>query len=450
MRFFLRAIEVYDQGLRRFPSSLDLAYNKARVLLEIATHPALVKHLQAPILVVLQQALEAHHYALSLDQENSDTLFNTAQVLTAIAEIHAKTGTETEALRLLEGALDLQSRCLGIQELKLEESLQQQKELEEQFSSDSTAVDFSQNHASTSTSQGEPARNAGPEEQWFSVVEPVTKATLVDTILAELGTLTTLCSILNSTAVSVPSSTLAWVEESSRKLINTKLPVLLDESEPELLQEVALVRANFVSNFLEAGYRAGSIDLQTYKKERDDVFKSPDLDLEKSYACLTGNANSLIAFASSAIEVDPTTLSTHASQIWNALSAAITNLAAATKVSDSVPDEIAETHFIRGNCSLLQYRLGQPPASYQTAVNNASQLLKNANVFYRNAEKLYQDEERKAVAAFRSHIVQALQNGDDPVASAGTVAQTKGVEWVQNQFSDMADEGLATVEHGSS
>lgn len=28
MRFFTRAVELYDQGLRTFPMSLDLAYNK--------------------------------------------------------------------------------------------------------------------------------------------------------------------------------------------------------------------------------------------------------------------------------------------------------------------------------------------------------------------------------------------------------------------------------------
>lgn len=28
MRFFQRAIDVYDQGLRKFPQSIDLAYNK--------------------------------------------------------------------------------------------------------------------------------------------------------------------------------------------------------------------------------------------------------------------------------------------------------------------------------------------------------------------------------------------------------------------------------------
>lgn len=28
MRFFQRAIDVYDQGLQKFPQSIDLAYNK--------------------------------------------------------------------------------------------------------------------------------------------------------------------------------------------------------------------------------------------------------------------------------------------------------------------------------------------------------------------------------------------------------------------------------------
>lgn len=28
MRFFSRSLEVYEQGLQKFPSSLDLAYNK--------------------------------------------------------------------------------------------------------------------------------------------------------------------------------------------------------------------------------------------------------------------------------------------------------------------------------------------------------------------------------------------------------------------------------------
>ncbi len=28
MRFFYKAIDVYDRGLQKFPNSLDLAYNK--------------------------------------------------------------------------------------------------------------------------------------------------------------------------------------------------------------------------------------------------------------------------------------------------------------------------------------------------------------------------------------------------------------------------------------
>ncbi|KAL1999550.1 hypothetical protein VTN02DRAFT_4361 [Thermoascus thermophilus] len=34
MRFFMRAIDIYDTGLRRFPASFDLAYNKRSTLTE--------------------------------------------------------------------------------------------------------------------------------------------------------------------------------------------------------------------------------------------------------------------------------------------------------------------------------------------------------------------------------------------------------------------------------
>ena len=167
------------------------------MLLEITTHPVLVRQLQAPILEVLQQALEAHRYALNLDQDNADSLFNTAQDLTAIAEESAKDSNrpDQEALQALEEALELQNRCLGVQEFKLEESVQQQNEAASQMASeeanptDSEAMDEGADEGVVT-----PANNSA--DQWFSVVEPVTKDTLLDTILAELGTLTTLCSIL--------------------------------------------------------------------------------------------------------------------------------------------------------------------------------------------------------------------------------------------------------------
>ncbi|KEF60114.1 uncharacterized protein A1O9_04964 [Exophiala aquamarina CBS 119918] len=442
MRFFTRAVETYDQGLRKFPSSLDLAYNKARVLLEVATHPILVNQLQTSVLEALQRALEAHRYALDLDQNNADSLFNTSQVLTGIAEIQARDGADQEALQTLEQALEVQTRCLALQELKLEDSAQQQANLEAQTDQDfatanSPKLGGSDHALSTATNDS--------EDQWFSIVEPVTKDTLIDTILAQLGTLTTLCSILSSLANSTLSSSLAWVEEFSTKLVKTKLPVLLQEAAPDRVQEVALTRAIFISNLLEAGYRMGSIDVETYKRERDDAFKSSELSLDGSFAALSANASSLISFSTAIKEREQPLIASYAPKSWNALSTAMASLAAAAKIAEPVPDEIAETHLLRGNCSLLQYQLGQPPVSYQTATKNADQLLKNADVFYRNASKLFQDGEQKLISQFRASVAQSLQEGNVVATAAHAAGQQKGQAWIESQLDDMAEEGIISL-----
>lgn len=412
------------------------------MLLELATHPILVKQLQTSPLEVLKQALDAHRYAFTLDPENPDTLFNTAQALTAIAELYARDPDrgDQDSLQLLEEALELQNRCLAVQELRLEESIRQQDEAATQTASENTISETVESQPGRLDENGESASTAD-DNKWFSIVEPVTKDTLVDTILAEIGTLTTLCSIL-STSTSTTTSSLAWIEEFSSKLIRTKLPVLLQDAEAERVEEVALARANFVSMLLEAGYRTGSIDWDTYRRERDEVFHAPELNLENNVAALVASSNSLCAFNTALAEGDQSTAASRASQRWNALSAATANMTAASKVSGPVPEDIAETHFIRGNCALLQYQLGQPPLSYQPAVANTVQLLKNADLFYRNASKLYQDDEQRSICRLRAVVSQALLAGNAIMSAVAGHDQTWTREWTRSQLDDMIDESL--------
>ncbi|KAK1091615.1 hypothetical protein LTR48_005943, partial [Friedmanniomyces endolithicus] len=95
-RAFVRALEIYDQGLQKHPASFDLAYNKARLELEITQRPALVSHIGLPLVDLLRQTLESHRYALRLNEANPDALFNTSQVLTSLAEQLSEAGdTET-------------------------------------------------------------------------------------------------------------------------------------------------------------------------------------------------------------------------------------------------------------------------------------------------------------------------------------------------------------------
>lgn len=408
---------------------------RARVQLEVATHPRLVKHLQSPILTVLEEALSSHRYALSLDVDNADTLFNASQVLTTMAEQLANddyVASETQILGLLEEALDLQSRCLRLQELKFEESEAQRKLMEEQI---------------------ETRQNAEPpdleedgnvaDDQWFSVITPVTKDTLLDTALAQLGTLTTLCSTISSIHPPPTSPSLAWIERSSTELLNSKIAEFASLAGSERRQEIALAKANFLSNILEMGFSQGQIDIDTYKRERDTAFQADDLKLEAFPEGLIANGQSLMSFASSMLDAPLENGAILPSSRWNALSAAITNFATASKLQQIDPNDQAKTHFLRGDCSLLLFQLSSPPFSYDSAIKNASQLQKNAEVFYRNASKLGDDIDQKLVASLRSSVAQKINASQDPETLAASLGYLgKPREWIQNQFEDMIDDGL--------
>jgi hypothetical protein len=428
-------VETYDQGLRSFPRSLDLAYNKARVQLEVTTHPLLISHLQVPYLDALSETLTAHRYALNIDGDDPSTLFNTAQVLTTIAEELSKQETEAPSniLRLLEEALELQSKCLSIQELKYEESERQQAAPEDPDSAEESPLQQSE--------QTEDAVEAA-EAQWFSVQEPTTLETLIDTALAQLATLTTLCSVLSSAAIAPQSPSLPWIEEFSTSILNEKLPVYARGSDQPRLQEIALAKATFISAFLEASFHQRAIDAKTYKVQRDLAFQAAELQLSTYLDGLIRNAESLMSYASALAEDSDQKHGQHGKERWDALNTAVTNLATASKTKTIDSEAVGKTHILRAECSLLLWRLSHPPTGLQSAVQNAQQLLKNTEVFYRNASRLLQEEESKAQASFRSSIATLLLalSPSQPTLKVG--AHEKGLGWVETQLAEMIEADL--------
>ncbi|KAI1642770.1 uncharacterized protein F4817DRAFT_351872 [Daldinia loculata] len=444
MRFFQRAIDVYDQGLRKFPQSIDLAYNKARVQLEIATHPILVEHLQQPLRGVLDEALASHRYTLKLVPNNSDALFNTSQVLTAIAELMATdedddaAGTEAEALKALREALDLQSACLSLQEQKYQEFLEQERFANEQ------EEDASDKAVAASGSGNGLSGGAEEDEEWFNVVEPVTNDTLIDTLLAQLATLTTFCSILSSSPEAAPTNTLAWAEEVSSGLVE-KVQAISREQH-DRLQEVALARANLVSAMLEAGYRSGKIDAETYSRELNSVFANAELQLENSAEGHIANARSLLALNSALTDSDNGDAQSQSTLRWNVLTASIASLKSASAIRGIHQEDLANTHLLRGDASLYLYTMAFSPTSYQTAVSTASQNAKNAEVYYRNASRLTPDDEEKDIASLKSTIAQYLQaysqGGTQVDVGSLFNASPRGQEWVIKQLEDMMAENL--------
>lgn len=492
LRFADRALDVYAQGLAKFPRSFDLAYNKARLELEKATDSVLSQALDVPAISVLRQALSSHEYAQGLEPTHADTLFNTAQVLMGIAEIIAEDDDSdgSEVLQDIQRALEIQSRCFDLQSATFAESrLELEQAMRETAQQDIPQV----NSGNVPTDTTAPSQNSDQEEQWVSIEEPVTATTLLDTIIARLEALSTLCSILSSSLASSPESahgfktTMSWINSYSLNLMTQILPTLIDENRPLIeprLSDVMLPRAIFMSNYLELSFRLSTINVEKYKEELDAAFAQPGLDATSEEVLLT-SARALLSFNSALADMasisapDATTLSSHAALRWKILVEAQTRLSSVASIPDTDKHTVATTHSLRGDISLLLQILAYPPAAHAQARSTTPQLLKHAEVYYRNARKLLGslghsivDEGERAVCELKGAVVGVLQqvtavqavagscsgqgNGGTIMGMAASTAQielalgpivrSKGEDWVRDQIDDMIDEGLVIPE----
>lgn len=304
------------------------------------------------------------------------------------------------------------------------------------------------------------------DTQWVSVVEPVTANTLVDTILAQLATLTTLCSIVTSSLASgssqVPIVRPSIIEASASKLLEDALPTLF-HTDPQELQprklEVALTKATLSSNLLELAFRTEAIDTDTYTKELDNAFSSADVGTTSSPDILLAHSRAIVAWNSALIDstaarsISDGDIQRQANMRWNMLSKAQKLLTTAASLPSTKEDTamLATTHLLRADTSLLLHALYYGPTSFPQAISNASQLLKNAEVFYRNATRLFsslirdEGQAEKEVSEFRGAVVAVLQNkatSREAEATLRASSSTKSDEWRREQLQDMADEGL--------
>lgn len=493
LRFARKALDLYTQGLSKYPQNFDLAYNKARLELEIATHPSLVKALDVPVTQVLEQALTSHRFAISLNPENADTLFNTAQVLTTIAEYVAKDDSipDTEALSYLEEALERQDQCLQIQQARFAESRGLHEAAMSQNLHAATADDDdiedddggAKLDQTTTSAFEDQSQDQDQQEQWVSIIEPVTADTLIDTILSQLSTLTTLCTLLTS-SLSTPSTspiTPSWIESYSTGLISNTLPTLTsDPQNTELLlpraSEIHRTKAIFSASLLDLAFHTNSITPETYIANLTQAFSTNDLngtEPQQDPETQIAYARALITLNSSLSELppqpQPTTSSSSSSSAsttspsthrWTILSRATTLLTTTSQypTTKADPQTHATTHLLRGDIALLLYALSRPPISHPQAISNKAQLLKNAEVFYRNAAKLLTSAGGEgflegAVARWRGGMVEVLKLVDESGGSENVdremvrrildaAGRGEGGEWRREQMGEMVDEGL--------
>ena len=197
-----------------------------------------------------------------------------------------------------------------------------------------------------------------------------------------------------------------------------------------------------MSTLSEASFRLGRLDAQTYKRERDAAFVAPELAMPSSPASLLANATSLIAFSSALGETMLADVAPLSSMRWNALAVAVADLGKAAKLADTPAEDLVKTHMLRGDASMLQYQLSKPPAAYQVAVSNTASLVKNAEIFYRNASKLAKDIDARNDAVLKESLAVLLQDKERGAAKIQALATQQSPQWAMAQVDDMMAEGL--------
>lgn len=366
----------------RYETDICSLIDRARVQYEITQHPKLASQLPAPLAEILHIALASHRDALGLQQDNADILFNTAQVLTSLAEVntegkHPSESHVQEALKYLHEALELFQRCLVLQELQFTE-FQQQKGMPQ--SDDLEGAQQQQQESEESNNSSAPAES----EVWAAVVQPVTKNTLIDTAVAQLETLATLCGLLTFDT----GSSLAWIEECSSGLLREKIAGYVEGTDRK--NEVAIARAKFICTLAEITYRSGRIDLETYRNEITSAF-GEGVDISQDPSGLCSHAEALVAFNNSVADsqlFDADVLASLVDMRWQALTLALDRLTAASKLPHA--DNLPKIHIARGDAEMYRLRLGQSPFLHIVAKNNSKTLLKNAETYYRGAAAIAQ------------------------------------------------------------
>ena len=357
---------------------------------------------------------------------------NTAQVLTSLAEAisEGKEQSESprdEALRLFQESLELFQRCLNVQEFKFTQDQEtSRQEAHPPLDDYSGSVDKISSAAS----------NASEEEIWAYVEEPVTKEALLDTTIAQLDTLTAVCSLGSS------HTGLAWVEEYYRTTLKDRIASYVGDS--HRYHEATLAQAKLMCALSDEAFRGGRLDLSTYEKELNAAFTRQDLDLSNDPLGLCDKADAELAFNASvqaaAQEAQTTELGQISSICWRHITIALDSLTAASKIPDA--QNLPRIHLRRGDCELLRLHLGDAPLNYDLAVKSAPTLLKNAEVYFRGAANLAKRDlaanEEQNEAEVKHSIVVGLA-GDPEKLSCLVKTQR---DFVGSIAKEMRDDGL--------
>lgn len=446
---------------------------------------------------LLEQTLDSHRFAVSLNPTNTDILFNTAQVLTSLAEARLESDTQEarkqDARPLLEEAVEIFKRCLDSQqqeytqiqaEIAKAQASGEYREAWEGERQQESAVGEAHEDMKTESSDTE-----APGD-WATVEEPLTPESILETCTAQLNALTTLLGLYN------PALDISGLEKKAEDGLETatqKIPILLDlidkspskplaeepKSGPTLSltstpaseeasttpkDDALLAVATFQASIAEIQYRSGKTDATTYASTIDHTFSSLQKPISQTPSPTLATINLYSAHADALIDLasalsDGTqytpsapTFETDTNLQWTALSQSqtiLTTLSSAPQSSLLSPSRLSDVFLARGDTDLFRFRISLFSTAKPAWRKSGTTLVGNAGVFYRGARSWAERAgvvQAGRVADAKAVVAEVLKEGVEGTGSRkeGWKGKRGVVEWVLAQ---MVEEGIVGREN---
>jgi hypothetical protein len=438
-------------------------------------------------MALLEETLQSHRAAMALNTENVDVRFNTAQVLTSLAEglleMDGSPNAKVLARPRFEEAVELFTKCLASQQQEYEQIRndlaaaaqtaqedQDQQELNQQPTADEAKREESMETESTTSS--------GPGE-WANVEEPLTPETILETCTAQLSALTTLLGLYDP----ADFTNIDPRAQIGQSVVNTSVPTLitlLDESpyqkvkdeptgptlsiasstsesfETTPKEDAELAVAVFTATLAEHAHRRGQTTPAEYATVIEELFaeltRPTPSPSPAQLNVLSAHADALIDLSSA---IADTPIYTPASAFlasletqWRALSQAqklLTQLSSATSVLPA--SRLADVFLARGDTDLCRFRIAKSIGAKSAWTDSSKVLVSNAGVWYRGA-RTYAGKAGKEtverVADAKAVVAEVLKEGE----GAGWDNVVAKEEWkgkgetVKRVLEGMIEEGI--------
>ncbi|KAF2691874.1 hypothetical protein K458DRAFT_381718 [Lentithecium fluviatile CBS 122367] len=487
-RFFNRAIDVYNEGMRRFPRSFDLAYNKANLEYNMCEDDRIVAQLGNKM-ALLEETLKSHRAAMALNTANTDVRFNTGQVLTSLVEAILESETQqvakVTARTLLEEAVDLFTECLASQQQEYEQMTIEVAKAQAEQGFHEQEVMQQQNEATRQEDMETASTSSSAPGEWVTVEEPLTPEAILETCTAHLSAFTTLLGLydpaelpsiearvqhgLYTANTSVPTLITLIKDSPFQKSkdepagptlsIGSSITAQKFETTPK--DDALLAVANFQAALAEIAYRNGQTDVTQYASAIEILFSQSTSFTELPHQnppllnSISAYADALMDLASAIADNpsnDPSsaTFTTSIETQWTALSQAqkiLTQISPGGKSSTLPPSRLADTFLARGDIELFRFRLALTEGAKPAWVNSKEALVTNAGVFYRGArtygqvahkEVTIRMAEAKVVVA---EVLREVEGGGGAAIAAKEQWKGKG-EGVKRALEQMVEEGV--------